>query len=203
MEGPAPSAVIFDLDGTLVDSRLDFAAIRREAGIAAGTGVLEHIDGLDCLSERRRVEAIVHRHEMAGAEAATWIPGAEQALRGLHERGLPLAIVTRNSRVAARLAMSRLRMPDMPLKAREDAPPKPDPTALLSLAAQWQLPPARIAFIGDFHYDTEAARRAGMMPVLFTGGREPGAPQEGLFLLTAFNMLLDWIDRPGHAAVAE
>ncbi len=196
---PPPCAVIFDLDGTLVDSRLDFAAMRREAGVPHDTGLLEHIAALECSLQRRRVEAIVHRHEMAGAEAADWIPGAERALRGLQARGLPMAIVTRNSRVAARLTMSRLAMPDMPLKAREDAPPKPDPTALLALAADWQLAPARIAFVGDFHYDTEAARRAGMIPVLFTAGRQPSATQSGLFVLTAFELLLDWVDRPGDA----
>ncbi|MEQ8517063.1 MAG: HAD-IA family hydrolase, partial [Chromatocurvus sp.] len=202
MDGPGPRAVIFDLDGTLVDSRLDFAAIRQEAGVPDGRGVLEHMDGLDCPSERRRVEAIVHRHEMAGAEAAVWIPGAERALRGLHDRGLPIAIVTRNSCVAASLTMSRLAMPEMPLKAREHAPPKPDPTALLALAADWQLPPPEIAFVGDIHNDTEAARRAGMIPVLFTAGRQPDTIQDGLIVLTAFDLLLDWIDRSGLAGDA-
>lgn len=192
-----PRAVIFDLDGTLADSRLDFAAIRREADVPDGIGLLEHIDGLECPDARHRVAAIVDRHEMAGAEAATWIHGAEQVLHGLHHRGLPIAIVTRNSRAAAMRTMQRLLMPQMPLKAREDAPPKPDPSALLALAKDWELPPAEIAFVGDFHYDIEAAQRAGMIPMLFTAGVQPDTPAVGYLLLPVFERLLDWIDR-GH-----
>jgi FMN phosphatase YigB (HAD superfamily) len=68
--------------------------------------------------------------------------------------------------------MERLGMPDIPLKAREDAAPKPDPEALLALAAQWRLSPAHCAYIGDFRYDIEAAQRAGMLPVLYLGIEE-------------------------------
>lgn len=198
MATPPPRAVIFDLDGTLADSRLDFAAIRREADVPDGIGLLEHIESLDCPTERDRVAAIVDRHEMAGAEAATWIHGAQEVLHGIHHRGLPTAIVTRNSRAAATRTMQRLRMPEIPLKAREDAPPKPDPTALLALASDWGLPPSDIAFVGDFHYDIEAAQRAGMIPMLFTAGAQPDTPAAGFLLLPVFEMLLDWIDR-GHA----
>ncbi len=162
-------AVIFDLDGTLVDSRLDFAAMRREMSAPAGMGLLEYVETLASSAERESAMEIIHRHERAGAEAATWMPGAEQAVHSLHSSGMPIAIVTRNSRQAARLTMERLGMPSMPLKAREDAAPKPDPEALLALAAEWELPPARCAYIGDFRFDIEAAERAGMLPVLYVG----------------------------------
>lgn len=198
---PPPRAVIFDLDGTLADSRLDFAAIRREANVPEGIGLLEHIDELACPTERDRVAAIVDRHEMAGAEAATWIQGAQQVVHGLHHRGLPTAIVTRNSRAAATRTMQRLLMPDMPLKAREDAPPKPDPTALLALADDWQLAPADIAFVGDFHYDIEAAQRAGMIPLLFTAGEQAASPPVGFHILPLFGLLLSWIDHGHYGAM--
>lgn len=190
---PGPRAVIFDLDGTLVDSRLDFSAMRAELEAPAGVGLLEYIEGLATARARRAAMAVVHRHEMAGAAAAEWMPGAEEALHALYGAGLRTAIVTRNSREAARLTMDRLGMPAIPLMAREDAAPKPDPEALLSLAAAWALEPGHCAYVGDFHFDIEAAERAGMAPVLYApAGRAPPEVAARSHLLTDFRHLVAW-----------
>jgi len=45
---------------------------------------------------------------------------------------------------------------------REDAPAKPDPTALLMVANTWQLRPEDCLYVGDFIYDQQAAENAGM-----------------------------------------
>ena len=46
-------ALLFDLDGTLVDTRLDFAALRRELGFPEGVGLLEHLETLPAADARR------------------------------------------------------------------------------------------------------------------------------------------------------
>ncbi|CAN0604993.1 unnamed protein product, partial [Ectocarpus sp. 12 AP-2014] len=112
-------------------------------------------------------------------------------LHALHDRDTPIAIVTRNSRQAARLTMQRLGMPQVPLKAREDAAPKPDPEALLAVAAEWNLAPSQCAYIGDFRYDIEAAERAGMLPILYIGEAEiPVDHDASVPLLRDFRTLL-------------
>jgi len=197
MTEPRLNAVIFDLDGTLVDSRLDFGAMRRELGAPSGLGLLEYIEALSSRRARREAMDIVHRHEVAGARAATWMPGAEEVLHALHARGVPTAIVTRNSRYVAELTMERLGMPPIPLKAREDAAPKPDPEALLALAMQWNLAPRHCAYVGDFRYDIEAAERAGMLPVLYAGASEvPRELSHCQWVLRDFSRLFDWVNDP-------
>jgi len=194
MPYPELQAVIFDLDGTLVDSRLDFAAMRRELTAPESLGLLEYVETLASEREKQVAMDVIHRHEMAGAEAATWMPGAEALLHELHGQGLPLAIVTRNSRRAAQLTMQRLAMPAVLLKAREDAAPKPDPEALLMVAAEFRLAPQYCAYVGDFRYDLEAAERAGMLPVLYVGDAPVASEhRDHPWVLRDFSDLADWV----------
>ncbi|MEO1081132.1 MAG: HAD family hydrolase [Pseudomonadota bacterium] len=194
MNTPSLRAVIFDLDGTLVDSRLDFSAMRCELDAPPDVGLLEYVETLDTEAAQAEAMAVIHRHEMTGAETATWMPGAEDVMHGLHNRRTPIAIVTRNSREAAKLTMRRLGMPDVPLKAREDAAPKPDPEALLALAQRWGLAPSVCAYVGDFRYDIEAAERAGMLPVLYTAGQPVPSEHEGkVAVLSDFRTAPGWL----------
>jgi HAD superfamily hydrolase (TIGR01509 family) len=197
MTGPGLHAVIFDLDGTLVDSRLDFAAMRLALGAPDDIGLLEYVESLPSADMRERAMEVIHRHEIAGAEEACWMPGAEAVLHLLHRQGTPVAIVTRNSRHAARLTMERLGMPAIPLRAREDAAPKPDPEALLAFAEEWSLAPSLCAYVGDFRYDVEAAERAGMVPILYVGEAEAPVELAGRARkLTTFEALFEWIVVP-------
>ena len=159
--------IIFDLDGTLVDSQLDFAGMRRETGCPPQRGLLEHIDTIADKTARRQAEAVIHRYEMAGARAATWMPGAYNLLRRLSASAMPVGIVTRNSRNAAQLTLDALGAPSLDLITREDAAPKPDPAGLLQLAERWSLEANVLAYVGDFRFDLEAACRANMTSVLF------------------------------------
>lgn len=190
--------VIFDLDGTLVDSGLDFDLMRREMDLPRGRPILESIDLLDDAAAER-CRDILARHEWAGAERATLLPGVRAFLDALTARGVRQAVLTRNARAVALATLDRLGLSFDPLVAREDAPAKPDPTAIWRICAAWALDREEVVMLGDFHFDIEAGRRAGVRTVLYTGRREPAevaGHQEADYSLRCFEdsgNLLAWL----------
>ena len=70
------AGVIFDLDGTLVDSALDFKLIRRELRLGPEP-ILEQMENLPD-SRRRECEEVFARHETAGAMRATPYAGVHE-----------------------------------------------------------------------------------------------------------------------------
>ncbi|MBL9092526.1 MAG: HAD family hydrolase [Planctomycetaceae bacterium] len=166
--------VVFDLDGTLVDSALDFDAMRAEMGLAAGVPVLETLATM-AEHDAARCHEILHRHERNGAERATVMLGAAEFIHELHRRGLKQAVWTRNSRAVALATLERVGLVFDDVISRDDAPPKPDPTAILDLCRRWRVEPRETVMLGDYTFDMEAGRRAGARTVLYTAGQPPEA----------------------------
>ena len=177
------SAVIFDLDGTLADTGLDFAAIRQELNFPDGIGLLEHIETLEDPELVAQARAVIDRHEMEGAARATWIDGAQQLLSDLRKSAVPTAILTRNSRKAVTYTHQALGLDVNLILTREDCRPKPDPEGLLQIAEALEVDPALTVYVGDFIYDLECARNAGMTACLFrNAGNEAFEPHADLVL---------------------
>lgn len=161
------NAVVFDLDGTLVDSALDFGAICRDIGWPVGTPLLERLAQTTDDAERQMAEQIIRQHEMTGAELAVWMPGAEQCLQQLVKMQIPVAILTRNMRAATAKVLHRLRMPDLPVLTREDCAAKPDPEGLLRFSAQFSVPVSQLLYVGDYLFDLQTAANAGAPSCLY------------------------------------
>ena len=193
-----PLGLVFDMDGTLIESDLDFDLMRREMGVADRQPILEAIDAMPT-READRCREILARHERAGAEQATLIAGVVPFLGEVDRHGWRRAVLTRNTRPLTLLALERLGLHFDPVVTRDDALPKPDPAAIEQICALWQLPPERIVVIGDFLFDVQVAHHAGARAVLFTRGRDPlGLPgaDEADFLLESFEQpaeLLRWL----------
>lgn len=181
--------VAFDLDGTLVNSALDFPAIRRELAFPDGVGLLEHIATLADTALVEHAHAVIHRHEMTGAEQATWMPGAESLLEALNDAGIPIAILTRNSRAAVRVTCSALDIPVGRILTREDCAPKPSPEGLLMIAKHFGLQPSRMMYVGDFIDDLTTARRAGMAACLYRTQKNHRFASEARFVIDHFKEL--------------
>jgi HAD superfamily hydrolase (TIGR01509 family) len=172
--------VLFDLDGTLVDSALDFDQMRREMGIRDRTPLLEALDAMSP-EDARRCWAILDEHERRGAERAVAYPGVREFLASLAARRVARAVVTRNSRAITLPILARLRLPIDLVMCREDGPVKPDPATIWKICDAWGVQPRQCVMVGDYRFDIEAARRAGTHAVLFTGsGRPHGLADEAL-----------------------
>ncbi|HET9051756.1 MAG TPA: HAD-IA family hydrolase [Candidatus Dormibacteraeota bacterium] len=165
-------AVVWDYDGTLVDTRSsDVAAV--ETALARGD-----IDpgGIESFwaSEGR---PIAERIELAwpgrvaqvlplfdGGQPPVVFPGVRPVLRELRRRGMPLAVVSsrRFGPLLRGLASSRLRGWFAVVIGLETVhAPKPDPEGLLLALERLGVHPGRAAVVGDRDADLEAARRAG------------------------------------------
>ncbi len=166
--------LIFDLDGTLVDSALDFVAMRREMGLPDGLPLLEAISQLPA-ADARRCWNILAEHEHRGAHSASAFPGVAEFLQMVVERGLARAIVTRNSRTATLTTLARLNLDFDLIVCRDDGPVKPDPSAIWKICETWGFKCGECVMIGDYRFDIEAGRRAGTRTALFCPSGEPHA----------------------------
>ena len=162
---------IFDLDGTLADTKLDFAKMCTDAGLPVGTKILEHCASLNDPVQVKQILSVVEQHELEDANHAEWFLDAETVLHEFNRANIPMAIVTRNMREAARITIERLGIPIDLVITREDCLPKPNPDGLLMVAKQWDISPSELVYVGDFQFDLIAAKQAQMMACLIANQR--------------------------------
>lgn len=205
-------ALIFDLDGTLVDSL---------RGIAEGLNRALHAEGLpthpECAVRRfigngawmlaRRAapaldEAAINSLEQGFQReyANTWrdgthsYPGIEDLLHKLTKQGVPMAVFS-NKPHSFTVDIVEALFPRIPFTAvlghQVGTPRKPDPTGALEIAPSLGCPPAEITFLGDSTIDFETARNAGMRPLLVSWGfhDRSALEQTGAPVLTAVDQI--------------
>jgi phosphoglycolate phosphatase len=196
---PVIRAILFDLDNTLVDSRLDFDQMRRDMGLPEGLPILEAIDRLE--PERAaQCRAILHEHELAGATRAALLPGAAELLAEISRRGLRYGIATRNSRQIAEATLVNVGLACDLVLTRDSGPVKPDPWPVLFACRSWGAAPAEVVVVGDYRFDIESGRGAGAHTVLLVHGEDPATyPNEEradlvLSSLADYRRLLAWFE---------
>ncbi len=185
---------IFDLDGTLVDSRRDLADAGNAARAVLGlppiplAEIVPMIgDGAGVLIERltpghddtaRRFALAAFRTDYATRLTAhtTAYAGIPEALASLRARGWAIAVATNKPALFAKPIIERLELPCDGLRGGEGAK-KPDPTMLHELMRELDAGPDTSWMIGDHHTDLLAAAAAGMRAMHCTWGfgRRDGA----------------------------
>ena len=167
-----PTAVLFDMDGTLTAPLIDFDAIRRDMNVPSGP-ILEAMARM-APAERAAADAVLFRHEDAAAEQSTLNPGCRELLGWLDGLGMPVAIVTRNTRRSVETVLRRHRLAINVCVTREDGKFKPDPAPLYLACDRLGRKPAGAWMVGDGYHDVEAGVAAGLVTV-WVSHRQPKA----------------------------
>jgi HAD superfamily hydrolase (TIGR01509 family) len=195
--GSAIEAVIFDLDGVIVDSeiwwdeaRREFAARRgrswSEADRAAVMGANSrqwsatmrerlHLDEPDRQIERAIVEAVVERYRREGAPI---IPGAVEAVRRI-ARAWPTAVASSAHGEVIDAALEATGLTGVfrvVVSSDEVDRGKPEPDVYLEAARRLGVDPRRCLVVEDSLNGVKAAKAAGMTCVLIPNRTIPPAP---------------------------
>ncbi|MEN9360739.1 MAG: Phosphoglycolate phosphatase, chromosomal [Verrucomicrobiota bacterium] len=206
---------VFDLDGTLVDSRDDLAAavaaMRRHFQLPplGGEAVQAAIgDGAYELARRTLADApeipveeglsrLLSAYREAICVHTRPYPGVTELLRGWRDSGLRLALLTNKPQEMSDALLRALGMQDFFAVAwgPEGAGcRKPDPAGLRRLMAIQRVSAQETVLVGDHHTDSRCARGAGVSYLHFSGGLGRLEPEDPVadFVFSRHLDLLDW-----------
>ncbi len=196
------NAVIFDLDGTLLDSLRDIADSMNI--VLSGMGFPSHSPGeyrylvgdgaenlvIRSLPEGERSQEAVKKglESMREEYARRWsintrpyegIPGLLEALKGINIR---MAVLSNKADFFTKAMVDHFfgtGIFDIVAGVGPSVAKKPDPAPALLIARELHAEPGRILFLGDTKTDMETAQRAGMFPVGALWGFRDAAELEG------------------------
>lgn len=196
-----PSLIVFDLDGTLIDSAADLATainsmladfgreplevveVRRMIGDGVAMLVARALAARQCeQADPARAAAIFMRHyESDATSLTTAFPGVTQALQALRAAGLPLAVCTNKpERITAAILEELGLAAYFSRVIGGDSLPfrKPDPRVLLALLETFAAAPQSSLLVGDSEVDAATASAAGVPFVLMKHGYRRGPAEE-------------------------
>jgi HAD superfamily hydrolase (TIGR01509 family) len=172
------SAILFDLDGTLLISKIDFPALRERLSIPAGESILDWVFAQP-EPLRSEMNEVLVGVELEAARETCLLPGAKETLAWAFAKGLRVGVLTRNCWAAWELVRTPCELESIvDVFTRESGPPKPDPECLSPILARWALPAREIIHVGDYLYDLQLAQSSGMYSILLhpSGGNPFDAP---------------------------
>jgi HAD superfamily hydrolase (TIGR01509 family) len=166
---------IFDLDGTLTISAHDFNYMRSELGLDEQAPILEALNAMPT-EQAAPLWQRLNEMEFHFASKAKVMDGSRAFLEKLAARGARLGIFTRN---VMPVVIETLQACDIAhlfpadhVVDRDACTPKPSPDGIHYLLDLWQADPEDTVMVGDYLYDLQSGRRAGVTTIHLDSRRE-------------------------------
>lgn len=210
--------IIFDLDGTLVDSVADitasvnkalsfFDAPALEANLVKnhiGLGVTQLMQG--SLGESRQhllgqaSQLFLEDYQTQCTQLTTWYDNVESTLQELQSQNFLLALFTNKPKIFTQAILKKFGVENIfqPVVCGGDdgVPKKPDPTGLKKILEAWNLKTQECLFVGDSEFDIHTAEKIGMpFAIAAYGFGYPGFHLPHHFLLNNFKDVLTIVNK--------
>jgi len=215
-------AVLFDFDGTLVDSFAGITAstnhVRQHYGLPpmteaeirvyVGLGLPNLMETVVPVAPLEEAIALYRAHHPSVMISGTrLLPGVSETLRALHDRGVLLAICSNKAVVFTRELVSALGIGPWfsAILGPDDVAgrPKPDPAMLIEAIQRLGVPREQTVYVGDMAVDVHAGKAAGLEVWLVEGGavgRESAVAAGPDRILKRFDELQELL--PGRVAAS-
>ena len=156
---------IFDLDGTLTVPKHDFGQIRHVLGVPEDMDILGFLSALPD-KESAALHQTLNEIELKIAQETEAAPGVETLICRLSSLRVKMGILTRNTRHHATVSLEAIGLSDYFSEAtilgRDEATPKPDPGGINRLLGLWTAETGDAIMVGDYLFDLETGRAAGV-----------------------------------------
>ena len=182
-----PEAVLFDLDGTLLDTAPDFVRVVnqqlnlhnmksidpehiRQTVSNGGKALINLAFGLDEGDEHflNRHSQLLDLYEQSIADESVFFQGIDLFLKELEHRSIPWGIVTNKPSRFTLPLLEKLQLSErcsVTICPDDVSKPKPDPEPLFLACERLSCRPDKTIYIGDHARDIEAGQRAGMTTI--------------------------------------
>lgn len=152
--------VLFDMDGTVFSSSLDWTELKRQLQVGE-SHLLQSLYGKRDPESRKKM-AILEECERQNTLKARPRRGARRLLHCLDKNGIRTALITNNSSRNTEYLLEKYSFSFHYVLTREKGLWKPDPAPFNHVLAHFKVSPEEAAAVGDSHYDIHASIAAGI-----------------------------------------